>query len=225
MIEAGHERWSLKIGTPLLPFWRKKLAFAGKLYCYFHTHVNAGLKLPPKLKDREGLEWARVTTRGEQQKGRGGPAPLGQMYKHWSSASLTAPSHISTPRFLLLPLGLNFRIYLSLRFCKCSTSMRIWWSLQWPEVPPRQPLLITDMPIQVLIAGRSSATLGPTWRLWRLWRPPSTIGPHQAKVGLGWSAGRRVGERGIIRILTPRLKIICSLARQSINFGRRVGLE
>ena len=64
MIEAGHERWGWKIGTPLLPFWRKKLAFAGKLYCYFHTHVNAGLKLPPKLKDREGLEWARVTTRG-----------------------------------------------------------------------------------------------------------------------------------------------------------------
>ena len=53
------------------------------------------------------------------------PHPLGQMYKHWSSASLAAPSHISTPRFLLLPLGLNFRIYLSLRFCKSSTSMRI----------------------------------------------------------------------------------------------------
>ena len=64
MIEAGHERWGFENWDTSITILEEKLAFAGKLYCYFHTHVNAGLKLPPKLKDREGLEWARVTTRG-----------------------------------------------------------------------------------------------------------------------------------------------------------------
>ena len=128
MIEAGHERWGLENWDTSITILEEKLAFAGKLYCYFHTHVNAGLKLPPRLKDREGLEWAPVTTKGGAKRQRWASTaldPLGQMYKHWSSASLAAPSHSSTPRFLLLPLSLNFRIYLSLRFCKSSTSMRI----------------------------------------------------------------------------------------------------
>ena len=92
----GLENWDTSI-----TILEEKLAFAGKLYCYFHTHVNAGLKLPPKLKDREGLEWARVTTEGGSKK-----AEVGQ--HHLARCTNIGPAPLSPPPHTFLHLVFSF---------------------------------------------------------------------------------------------------------------------